>query len=717
MHSYSGSHGKGRAHRLPSVLSKAKSDIYGLSARDILSMNVNGMTKENREYLMKLGGVGNVAHLLQSDVNIGISTVEGDMAHRIHNFGLNWIPEVEAKTFLALLIASFDDTTLKVLSFSAFVSLGVGFYGDPSKGWIEGAAILVAVLVVSTVSATNDYSKDQQFRSLNDIKDNILVKVTRGGKRSQISTRKLLVGDVVHLESGDKIPADGILIQGDDVTVNESSLTGESEEVRKEMVTDPFLLSGSTMTEGNCSMLVIAVGPESRWGQISATLIDEPADTPLQEKLDSMAARIGYVGIVAAVATFTATLMVHFMLPDRNVVNDFLGDGEVVDTLFEHILHAFILSVTIVVVAVPEGLPLAVTISLAYSTKKMLNDKNLIRELSACETMGNATNILSDKTGTLTMNQMTVITGCFAAGHDPCPSSVNGVHGVNSVNGVSGTNGVNGGISPPIPPLSLPLPVDGLSDKAKDIISQGSGINSTAWLKEEEELELVIESQGSWGSVRKVRSRSRAYSKSGVTTVVGSKTEGALLLMCWNYLNRDALEFRRKMLDVAKKNRIFTFSSHKKRMTTAVKLREDEKQMRVFTKGAAEIILGLCSYELKADGSAAPLTTRRREELHLYINALGELALRAVGLAHRDGLAHLLESSTQEKLEDGMVLDCIVGIKDPLRPNVSDAVRQCQESGVMVRMVTGANIATANSIAKECGILKPGGISMIGPEF
>ncbi len=721
--------------RQPSVLSKEKDGIYGLSARDLLCMNSNGMTKENREYLEKLGGVENVARLLQSDVNEGISTIEGDMAHRINNFGRNYFPVPEPKTFLDLFIACFDDTTLKVLVFSAVVSLGVGLYGDPSKGWIEGATILGAVLIVSFVTATNDYSKAQRFRTLNEIKDDILVKVTRDGKHSQISTRNLLVGDVVHLESGDKIPADGILIQGDDVLCNESSLTGESEEVGKEMDTDLFFLSGCTVTRGTSIMLVIAVGPESRWGRISSTLTDEPDDTPLQEKLDRLATKIGYVGIIAAGATFTATMMAHFMYPDRCFINDALGDGEVVDTLFEHILHAFILSVTIVVVAVPEGLPLAVTISLAFFTKKMLNDNNLIRELSACETMGNATNILSDKTGTLTMNQMAVVTGCFAAGHDPWSSyldDLNDSNGVNSVlaaghdpwsscfNGLNDLNGVNSVPPPSIPELGLPLPVNGLSDTAKDIISQGSGINSTAWLKEEEEREMIIETQGTWGAVNRVRSRSRSRSFNkcgGSTSVIGSKTEGALLLMCREYFGREALGLRWEMLDVKKGDRIFPFSSQKQRMTTAVKLREDEKKMRVFTKGAAEMILGLCSYELKADGSAVPLTSKRRKALHLYINRLGKMALRAVGLAHRDGNASLLPSSTQEELEEELVLDCIVGIKDPLRPYVSDAVRLCQEAGVMVRMITGDNIATANAIATECGILKPGGISMIGPDF
>eukprot|EP00953_Heterococcus_sp_UTEX-ZZ885_P013198 7546-Heterococcus_DN1.PRE.1 len=216
-----------------------------------------------------------------------------------------YMPVPDAKTWFSLFMASFEDTTLIILIVSAIVSLAVGFYGDPAKGWIEGAAILAAVLIVAVVTATNDYSKDQQFRALNAIKDNISVQVLRSGARTQIPTTEVLVGDVVLLESGDKVPADGVLIRGADVTANESSLTGEPEDVRKgaDEGDDPFLLSGCVLTGGHCAMLVIAVGAESRWGRISAKLQEEPADTPLQEKLDVMAQQIGYVGMAAATVT------------------------------------------------------------------------------------------------------------------------------------------------------------------------------------------------------------------------------------------------------------------------------------------------------------------------------------------------------------------------------------------------------------------------------
>ncbi|CAM9407760.1 unnamed protein product, partial [Sphacelaria rigidula] len=417
----------------------------------------------------------------------------------------------------------------------------VGFYSDPSKGWVEGVAILCAVLIVAVVTATNDYSKDKQFRALNAVKDDV-TQVVRAGEILEMSTKNILVGDVVLLEAGDKIPADGVLTQGDDVSVNESSLTGEAEDVRKGgeegagLGGDLFMLSGCTLTSGRATMMVIAVGAESRWGRIKAKLQEEPSDTPLQEKLDTMAANIGYVGMACAAATFVATMSVYFT---THRVLDSAQLGERVDTVFENILHAFVLSVTIVVVAVPEGLPLAVTISLAYSTSKMLKDNNLIRVLAACETMGNATNICSDKTGTLTENRMTVVCGWFA--------------------GELSENGTPDLIGP-----------------AADYVCEGVSVNTTARLKKDED---------------------------GMLVCVGSKTEGALLALVGR-LGQNYWQLRTERMDSSKGDRLFPFSSMRKRMTSLIhnNVRGNANGQRVYSKGAAEIILESCKFQTTTDG-------------------------------------------------------------------------------------------------------------------
>lgn len=200
-----------------------------------------------------------------------------------------------------------------------------------------------------------------------------------------------MVGDIVRLSAGDKVPADGLLVEGSDLACNESALTGESDERKKTAVRgDMFLMSGATVSSGYGLMLVTAVGENSRWGKTKAKLAVETVDTPLQEKLDVLANQIGYLGMGAAAATFLAMIALYALYPSQRSPDS---------SLFEYVLKAFIMAVTIVVVAVPEGLPLAVTLSLAYSTQKMMADNNLIRVLAACETMGNATTICSDKTG------------------------------------------------------------------------------------------------------------------------------------------------------------------------------------------------------------------------------------------------------------------------------------------------------------------------------
>jgi P-type Ca2+ transporter type 2C len=204
------------------------------------------------------------------------------------------------------------------------------------------------------------------------------------------------------VQAGDMIPADSVMLDRNVVLSNESSLTGEPDDLKKSRDHDCFLLSSCLITEGeDLRALVIGIGVHSQWGKIKLNLVSEAVNTPLQDKLEEMAQQIGKLGLVFAIGTFIALVVsIWTRGGGNNIVNG--------------IVNAFIIAVTIVVVAIPEGLPLAVTIALAYSTKKMYQDQCFIRVLAACETMGNATNICSDKTGTLTENRMTVVEGWFA---------------------------------------------------------------------------------------------------------------------------------------------------------------------------------------------------------------------------------------------------------------------------------------------------------------
>jgi Ca2+ transporting ATPase len=395
----------------------------------------------------KFVSITEVVRRLHSSFSRGI---EGNaIKERMEAFGSNYIPPQPAKTFLEFLFDAFKDTLLIILMVAGLVSLilGVTVEEDKSTAWIEGFAIFVAVIIVALVTAVNDYTKEQQFRGLqNKIEGEHTFTVIRKGESSSIFNGDIVVGDICQLKYGDMIPADGLLVQNNDLRIDESSLTGESDLVKKGDA-NPFILSGTRVMEGSGKMVVTAVGINSRSGQILKLLVSgagevnaagaqPPATKPtngdaedgelletdqtdnesedkeeksiLQAKLTKLAVLIGWFGLGAGILT-VIVIWIRYSIETYHV------DGESFQK--KHVseyLRAFITGVTVLVVAVPEGLPLAVTISLAFSVKKMLLDNNLVRHLDACETMGNATAICSDKTGTLTTNRMTVVQSYLA---------------------------------------------------------------------------------------------------------------------------------------------------------------------------------------------------------------------------------------------------------------------------------------------------------------
>jgi magnesium-transporting ATPase (P-type) len=348
-----------------------------------------------------------------------------------------------------------------------------------------------------------------------------------------------------------------------------------------------------------------------------------------------------------AVATFIA-LVVSIWARDHG------------QNVLDGIVSAFIVCVTIVVVAIPEGLPLAVTISLAYSTKKMYQDQCFIRVLAACETMGNATNICSDKTGTLTENRMTVVEGYFGdVSYDQEEFST----------------------------TQMPEPV-------KQIIAEQCAINRTAYL-------VYKDHEG--------RTLDRP-------AIIGNKTEGALILMIksWGYDHEEMKNTNFKEGN----DKIFSFNSAKKRSTAVV--HRADGSVRLYCKGATEWILKDCTAFLTGSGKAEPMTPAKVTHIEVIINSMADKALRTLCLAHKDfPNAAALPAGWEESPPDhkDLVLDCIVGIIDPLRSDVKEAVRVAQAAGVTVRMVTGDNIATAKAIARQCGILTEHGTAVEGPTF
>ncbi|XP_052195959.1 calcium-transporting ATPase 2, plasma membrane-type-like isoform X2 [Diospyros lotus] len=355
------------------------------------------------------GGVAGIADKLSTSTNTGLTTDTDLLNRRQETFGINKFTECEPKSFWVFVWEALQDMTLMILGVCAFVSLivGLAMEGWP-KGAHDGLGIVASILLVVFVTATSDYRQSLQFKDLDKEKKKISIQVTRSGYRQKMSIYDLLPGDIVFLSIGDQVPADGLFVSGFSVVIDESSLTGESEPVMVNSQ-NPFLLSGTKVQDGSCKMIVTTVGMRTQWGKLMATLSEGGDDeTPLQVKLNGVATIIGKIGLFFAVVTFAVLVQKMFGRKLKEGTHwSWSGD----DAL--EMLEYFAIAVTIVVVAVPEGLPLAVTLSLAFAMKKMMNDKALVRHLAACETMGSATTICSDKTGTLTTNHMTVVKSCI----------------------------------------------------------------------------------------------------------------------------------------------------------------------------------------------------------------------------------------------------------------------------------------------------------------
>ncbi|MBN2724614.1 MAG: calcium-translocating P-type ATPase, PMCA-type [Deltaproteobacteria bacterium] len=328
--------------------------------------------------------------------NILLKGLTSNEIEKIRNEkGTNAMPPPPVRHWFQLLLGVAADKTIIILSVAAAISIGISLYSG--ENIFEGLGILIAVGIAIFVGFLSELRSNRAFQSLIEESEKIRVKVVRDGKFHTVTSDDIVCGDVVLLETGDKIPADGKILQTIELTFNTSMITGESASLSAEEGTEVF--RGFSVLTGEGAMLVEKVGMQTEMGKIREALAGEPEPTPLQERLGEMADKIGLLGTAAALAIFFALLLRNYF------VNDF---ALISAQMARQLLNAFIVAVTIVVVAVPEGLPLAVTLSLALNMRRMAKDKNLVRTLSASETLGSATVICSDKTGTLTLNRMRV---------------------------------------------------------------------------------------------------------------------------------------------------------------------------------------------------------------------------------------------------------------------------------------------------------------------
>ncbi|KAJ7555678.1 hypothetical protein O6H91_05G050200 [Diphasiastrum complanatum] len=264
------------------------------------------MIQEHRlDALTDLGGLEGLGKLLRTDLEKGIDDDPEELQRRKLAYGENTYPRKSPKNFLIFLWEACQDTTLIILMVCAALSLTLGMIvNGPTKGWYDGVSITFAVFLVIIVTACSDYKQSLQFRSLSEEKRNIQIQVARGGRRLKVSIYELVVGDVVPLQIGDQVPADGLLIVGYSLVIDESSMTGESELVHKD-AKHPFLMAGCKVADGYGTMLITCVGTDTEWGQIMASISDDTGEeTPLQVRLNGVATFIGQIGLTVAIIVF-----------------------------------------------------------------------------------------------------------------------------------------------------------------------------------------------------------------------------------------------------------------------------------------------------------------------------------------------------------------------------------------------------------------------------
>ncbi|KAI1268002.1 putative calcium P-type ATPase [Xylariaceae sp. FL1019] len=625
------------------------------------------------------------------------SSIEG-FTDRKRVFKDNRLPEKKGKSFLQLVWITYNDKVLILLTVAAIVSLAIGLYqtfgqqhdaNEPKIDWVEGVAIIVAIVIVVIVGSLNDWQKERQFAKLNRKKDDRVVKAIRSGKTVEISVHDILAGDVIHLEPGDLLPVDGVLIQGFNVKCDESQATGESDVIRKRPADevfaaiengedpkklDPFIQSGGRVMEGVGTFMATSTGIYSSYGKTLMSLNEDPEMTPLQSKLNVIAEYIAKLGGAAGLLLFVA-LFIEFLIH----ITKGSGAGLTGPQKGQNFISIFIVVVTIIVVAVPEGLPLAVTLALAFATTRMLKDNNLVRHLKACEVMGNATTICSDKTGTLTQNKMKVVSGTVGVSHRFGASEA--------------TADLNEGETG----MTEKQFATTLSTGAQDLLRKSIALNSTAF-------------EGDAG---------------GDMQFIGSKTETALLLFAREWLGMGPISEERANGQIIQ---MIPFDSGRKCMGVVAKL--DNGGARLYVKGASEILLAKCTKLVSdptKDLSTSSMTSENTQSIKAAIEHYASRSLRTISIVYRDferwpprNAKRAEDDPNQVAFEDifhRMTFIAMVGIQDPLRDGVPEAVRTCQTAGVVVRMVTGDNILTAKAIATECGILQPDDVVMEGPEF
>ena len=666
------------------------SDIYGITSEQLENV-ISSYTDTNNknsvfENIELLGGTEGILQKLKTSSEEGIQS----KYLRKEKFGINKIFEEPPAPFIKFLKESLSELMIVILLSAAFIQIIIGLtISDQKKtGWFDGASVLFAVIVVVSVESFTNWQKEKKFFELNNLKNTtVFFKTIRKKDKVNINSEDLLVGDVICISLGDVIPADLLVLESNGLKIDESSLTGESNSVSKETYEDcilnpfkkhisPIILAGTDCIEGNGKALVIAVGEKSTKGKIQR-MVDNSKDeksTPLEEKLDVLARKIGIFAISAGITTFVCLTLrlLHIFYSDYKLYRNKLDNNHHNPTmdlvhpktyLFPRMLENFMITTVIITIALPEGLPMAVALTLAFSLKKLMDKNNLVRKMHSCETMGGADYILTDKTGTLTTNELNVIKVIT-------PNTEIELNNERNVNEIF----IEGEKIRENPEKYF---------KNKDywnLLRTSLSINIDGHINTLKEPNIN-------GDIEECESK--------------NKTDHSII----NFLYRLKSPISEIESRYPKCNKKQTpFDSNKKRMTTYVK--ENDTTYRLYTKGGAENIKKYCKYYIDSEtGQRIKLDSDILENLEKKIEKCNNDMLRTIYICYKDIREKDFYGINEELDTNDLTLLAILGIRDTIRKGVKEAVLKCREASINVIMVTGDNIQTAHSIAKECNII------------
>ena len=683
--------------------------------KDRVLYNNNNIVKEYPDLLFfeKQEGTQTLIDSLQTDIERGIKNKE--KSEKV--FGSNKSYLENLPPFSLYLLEAFEDPMVQLLIVCAIISIALGgtLSDDPNKDWIDGLSMIIAVFIVVMIGSVTRYQEKKQFFDLNKIQAKY--KVIRMGNIKELLSDEILVGDLILINYGEIIPVDILLIEGNEIKMDESVLTGETFPAKKEIfekceelkkkgnknIPSPLILSGTKCIQGNGKGIVLCVGSHSQKNLYKTSLDtdkDDDIQSPLNDNLENISRKIAIFGLISGTIIFISLFIrfgiefqqnmkaykKHFYLKvlmksflfnfpykknNANIQSVAIQDNVTNPKylIAKKILDIILLSISIFIIAIPEGLSSAINLSFAFSLKKLVKHNNLIRKIEACEKMGCANYLCIDKTGIITTNEMSV------------SKIIIGNNEIKDLENIMNTNDSK----------EIKNPLDFFNNKEywKTLkLAISLNLECQIHVLDKDDMDGNLEKCESW-----------------------NKTDKSLI----DFLHKFGVSisyYNEKYLSDVKNYKLFKFNQKTKRMTSCIHHEKFPTKYRLFTKGASEKFSRYCtSYMNPNNGVIEKIDDEFKNNINNTLTEFNKEKMRTIYIAYKDITEKEFENCENDNKngqyieENNLTFLAIIIIKDPIEKEVKEAIQTCKNSFINVIMVTGENMMTSASIAKDCGIL------------